>query len=343
MEFGSDFHCCEYPIGRSLLDVYPNSSLYIDGRQALIALVIKYKWNNVWIPSYYCYDFISSVKEYCNIEVYEYTPFDDISEAIGKIKYKGNDAIIIPNFFGASDAEYDLPDCVIIEDHSHDLISDWAINSKADWCFASIRKSLPVADGGILWSPKSLPLPPPPEHTSEGEILAEDRYFAMNLKAKYLNGEDIKKEAFRKLYISTENKLNILPISSISHKSYKIVASLDIAKWYDMKKQNWIFAIDNIIYNDRVQSICSINEIENKHPFAIVLKCSSHEIREILRGELIRNSIYPAVLWSIPNEDVIASYNLGETMLSIHCDGRYSMAQIKTMIDIINNIIICLK
>ena len=203
MEFGSDFHLCAYPIGKSILDIYQNANLYIDGRQALIDIVKQNQWERIWVPSYYCYEFVESIRPYIEVKYYNYTPFEDLNQALDKITISDKEAIVISNFFGLNDQSHNYLKGTVIEDHSHDLISDWARNSNADWCFASLRKTLPVADGGILWSPKHYNLPRQPRHTEAGDKLADDRYRAMALKSQYL--EVIKKDKYC-LYL--KNKLS---------------------------------------------------------------------------------------------------------------------------------------
>lgn len=345
MEFGSDFHKCNYPIGKSLLHIYHTCNLYIDGRQALIDIAINNKWNILWIPSYYCYEFIEAISPYSNIQIYDYTPFEDISLAIKRINCDSNDAIIIPNFYGISTplSQIDYPQCIVIEDHSHDLISDWARNSKADWCFASLRKTLPIADGGILWSPRGHNLPRQPIHTINAERLADRRYLAMSLKAQYLNGNSIDKEFFRSIYIETENSLNDLPISSISKESYKIISTIDIVEWYHRKKVNWEYINGNMISNDKIKILSSSFANLKSYPFSVILKCSTEDVRDSFKAELIKNNIYPAILWNIPDTQNIHSKQFSSTMLSLHCDARYTIEDIKGMVRILNNVIKCLK
>ena len=88
MEFGSDFHCCEYTIGKSLLDIYKNTNLYISGRQALIDVVKANHWRCLWVPSYYCHDFLAIVSPYIHIKFYNYTPFEDVDKIVNNINYE---------------------------------------------------------------------------------------------------------------------------------------------------------------------------------------------------------------------------------------------------------------
>ena len=343
MEFGSDFHLCAYPIGKSILDIYQNANLYIDGRQALIDIVKQNQWERIWVPSYYCYEFVESIRPYIEVKYYNYTPFEDLNQALDKITISDKEAIVISNFFGLNDQSHNYLKGTVIEDHSHDLISDWARNSKADWCFASLRKTLPIADGGILWSPQDHNLPRQPIHTINAEKLADRRYLAMSLKAQYLNGNSLDKEFFRSIYIETENSFNDLPISSISKESYKIISTIDIVEWYHRKKVNWEYINGNLISNDKIKILSSSFANLKSYPFSVILKCSTEDIRDSLKAELIKNNIYPAILWNIPDTQNIHSKQFSSTMLSLHCDARYTIEDIKGMVKILNNVIKCLE
>ena len=52
-------------------------------------------------------------------------------------------------------------DIILIEDHTHDPFSTWAQQSTAHYAMASLRKTLPIPDGAILWSPQKMSLPKP--------------------------------------------------------------------------------------------------------------------------------------------------------------------------------------
>lgn len=341
MEFGSDFHLCDIPQGVSLLDIYDDVNLYIDGRQALIDLLLNQMWSRLWVPSYYCYDFLESIEPYIQLKFYECSPVDDISSIISELDVRKDDAVIVMNYFGLTSKVNTSIGCCVIEDHSHDLISDWARNSQADWCFASLRKSLPIADGGILWSPQGHQLPQSPPSTILGDRLADERYCAMSLKKDYLHGVNIDKDTYRKIYIDTENRLDSLPISAMSPQSLQLLSTLDIEKWYSYKRCNWAYLKKKIKSND-IQ-ILGDNLNEGQNPFSLILVCKSKDKRDALRTELIRRGVYPAILWHIPNCDFGFSSKFGDIMLSLHCDGRYGLNEMQIMTDIINEVVQCLE
>ena len=75
-----------------------------------------------------------------------------------------NDVVLAVNYFGVRAGEpwqqwREKHACVLLEDHSHDPVSGWAQSSRADYAFSSLRKTMPVPDGAILWSPLGHPLP----------------------------------------------------------------------------------------------------------------------------------------------------------------------------------------
>ena len=73
-EFGSDFHYITgfRGVGNTLNDVHPYANYYADGRQALIYLYQSQGWKRLWMPEYFCYDVVKSLKE-AGLELKFYT------------------------------------------------------------------------------------------------------------------------------------------------------------------------------------------------------------------------------------------------------------------------------
>lgn len=336
MEFGSDFHKIkDFPIGISLLDIYKAHRLYADGRQALEAILIDKEIKRLWIPSYYCHESVSGLGR-LGIEVVYYpcTPLTDPDKAIAGLDIGHGEALVRMNHFGLhKKPKTPYGQFLLVEDHSHDLISHWAMESEADWCFASLRKTIPIADGGILWSPKGLNLPKEAPHSQFALQNAAQRYAAMDLKADYLAGKSSDKETYLSIFSKTEDNFDRLPISAISAVSKKIVSTLDIRRWNKMKKDNWQMLKSQLsIHNNYILT----PDEEAETPFSLILCFDSRLRREKVRKNLISNDIYPAVLWIIPNNIDNASQDFGDRMLSIHCDGRYTLEQITELANLIN-------
>lgn len=341
MEFGSDFHSIDnYPKGKSIIDLIGSCRLYADGRQALGAIALHCNIKRMWLPSYYCHESIAGVKRMgVAVEYYPCNPKDNQDKAICNLKISPGDGIVRMNYFGMN-PKPKTPDghFILIEDHSHCLTSDWALNSEADWCFASLRKTMPIADGGILWSPKSIKLPDEPNPSQYSIQNACKRYAAMSLKTDYLNGKAIDKQLFLSEFGQTEVAFDSLPISSISQHSRSIVSELDIISWNNIKRRNWDCLCSHVHINDTCAVLKS--QIPDCRPFSFILLFQSKVIRDNVRRILIENDVYPAVLWSIPEGNYEPSIDFGNRMLSIHCDGRYAEDDIVELSNRINKAIV---
>lgn len=338
MEFGSDFNfICDYPIkGRTLLDYIKNPILYTDGRQALESIIQWENINRIFIPSYYCYESIKKIDKHgIELHFYPCSPYNNQNEVIENLGLSSGDAVIRMNYFGLLSTPNPLiGDFIVIDDHSHNLIGEWAVNSNADWCFASLRKSMPIADGGILWSPKNKQLPENPSINAIAEKNADIRYQAMRLKSAYLAGECTQKESYLSLFRKTEDNFNDLPTSGISKQSEYILKTLDIENWYKAKRDNWELLCKLIIANNKFKVLIPDNNVDV--PFSLCLLFNSKEDRNQVKQNLILSQVYPAILWRIPEGNDRNSIIFGERMLSIHCDARYMKNDMIELADRIN-------
>lgn len=343
-EFGSDFHYIE-PQGsgdNSLQDFFPSANYYADGRQALIDLYRSQGWQRLWVPKYFCYDVIESLKE-AGLELVFYTDYPDYhddSKTIEAIQRKGHfrptDAILWVNYFGTrSYRDVEKLNIPVVEDHTHDLIGGWAINSHADWCIASLRKSLPVPEGGMIWSPMGLKLPKQPDSSEENEQIAATRWEAMRLKARYLAGEEVEKAAFRQGFVDTEAYFDRAEVCALDAESQRFLQLFDIRDWYNRKWENWELLRD--IKKDGVRVLWP----ENKgcYPFSLIMVFELEEERNRVRKALIERQVYPTILWSVPPSYYGEISQMSGGMLSIHCDARYTKEEILQMKSIIESIL----
>lgn len=344
-EFGSDFHYIAPLEGgdKTLFDFYPRANLYADGRQALIHLYQTQDWDRIWIPEYFCYDVISSLKEAgLTISFYaDYPGYGGDGQTLEVIQkngyFKPTDAILRVNYLGtrAYRSPEKLSVAAVVEDHTHDLIGGWVLNSHADWCIASLRKTLPIPEGGILWSPVGLKLPEQPDKSDENERVAATRWGAMKLKARYLTGENIEKASFRAGYVDTELFFDTAPVCALDEGSKEYLRSFDIQDWYKRKRENWEILRD--IKKERVRVFGFDNY--DCYPFSLVLVFDFQTDRERVRKALIEHQIYPAILWNVPAPTEGEIFKFSRGMLSIHCDARYTREDIVKMKSIIESVL----
>lgn len=341
IEFGSDFHYCDTGCASQghLMDLYHDAVLLADGRQCIVALIEQYGWNRIWMPAYFCYNIIEYLQKNTKTEVVLYTdyPGNDDEQAISNLTFRDGDVLFRMNYFGLRAFRNEKPVPIpVIEDHTHDLAGDWARNSDADWCIASLRKIIPIPEGGIVWSPKGHVLDCQLKPSSFNNNLAGKRWLAMEEKGRYLIGEDCDKDSFRRLYIETEEAFDEPGISSIDDRSKDYLSTFDLHAWNIAKRKNWELLADSL-------SGSSIKvlypEKDDLVPLSLILLFKDRQQRDRVRKELIASSVYPAVLWNVPDNVHKDVRDFSGRMLSVHCDGRYSESEMKVLYNTICNII----
>ena len=265
-EIGSTFHTCVFPSGTDFISYHSNSYYYGCGRCAINSLIkhhLKKKlWSRLFVPEYFCYEVIDSIKSTgIDIEYYPDHPLANDNSLIKRIKFEKGDVLLRMNYFGnrAYRDNSDI-DVTVIEDHSHNLFSNWALNSNADWCIASLRKTLPIPEGGILWSTKNnISSIEKPFINSDHSKLSEDRSRAMKMKGMYLESVgNINKNDFLQIFRQTEKELgstNCPAISSVSEEILNRIPKSILQK----KTENYM-----ILNRTLSQKKCMILEGEEK-------------------------------------------------------------------------------
>lgn len=336
-EFGSDFHYIDtYTSGRAhLTDVYRGATLLADGRQCIVALIRQYGWKRIWMPDYFCYEVIDTIKEQTGIKVKFYEDIPLHEGQVENLPFKEGDVLLRMNFFGLREQRDNRKiTCPVIEDHTHDPFGRWALYSDADWCISSIRKSLPLPEGGMMWSPKGHKLDINLIASEENEKMAVTRWEGMEMKAAYLKGEAVNKEDFRRRYTETEEWFDHSGPTLIDDRSKEFVSKqLDINLWQGAKRKNWVL-LKSLVKSD----VCKVLEPEDDSctMFSLVLYFDTKEIRDSVRKRLIESCVYPAILWVVPDGASETARDFSERMLSVHCDGRYKEEDIKQLASILN-------
>ena len=339
-EFGSDFHFVDsfFSYRAHLIDVYRDTILMANGRQCIVALIRQEGWRRLWMPEYFCYEVIETIKEQTGIEVVFYPdhPLQDNKSTMGDLAYKDGDVLLRMNYFGMRESRSTNAIPVpVIEDHTHDLLGHWALYSDADWCFASLRKTLPLPEGGMLWSPKGNRFPCGLISTDDNEQATEKRWQAMQMKKDYLDGALSDKEAFRKLYVQTEGWFDVAELSLIDKQSREYIEHFDINAWQGAKRRNWQLLYS--LLSDKIQVLQP--EDDSCTMFSLVVLTESKKQRDALRQRLINSDVYPAILWQVPESSSKEIQDFSHRMLSIHCDGRYTEADIRQLANIVNQAI----
>lgn len=339
-EFGSDFHTItsgfESPLGSAMPFLRHEVYFVAMGRQCIAALMAQYQWKRLWIPRYFCYDVIASLEATIDGEIlfYEDYPSSLVGQSVRALPYQEGDALLLVNYFGLRGYQdvSQIPVPVIV-DFTHDLMGEWATSCNADWCIASLRKTLPIPEGGVLWSPKGHRLEIDLPSTLLNKSAVSNRWRAMDKKALYVQKGEGDKGEFLRLFSETEHLLAQSSLSLLDNRSMDFLRAFDVPKWYKSKRDNWL------LLRDRVEVDILLPENISCIPFSFVMLSDSREQRDLWRAKMIEHSIYPAILWNIPSEKSSPIEDISSRMLSIHCDGRYTRSDIERLANALNSIV----
>lgn len=332
-EFGSNFHYVQMKGDHTLKCDYPDAVYYATGRHALIDLYRQMGWKRLWVPEYFCYEVLGSMqREGVNLSFYADYPTIDEDCEVSRLPFENGDALLRVNYYGLrSRRDNHAIDVPVVEDHTHDLIGDWACHSDADWCIASLRKTLPLAEGGMLWSPRGHRLPAEPHESPSNHALAAGMWHAMRLKTLYLEDKIRNKSEFRQTMVAAEESMDTLELSALDQETADYIKTFDVLQWYRRKRENWSALSD--IQSDKFRVL--LPESSDCNPFSLTLLFNEKQERDRYRRALIDQDVYPAILWEIPagKQPLVSDFSL--RMLSIHCDARYSKDDISKLRSII--------
>lgn len=350
-EHGSEFHFPPVMAEQFSSAAHPwdRGGIFLgSGRDALRALVQhgrKYRgWNRLWVPTYFCQEVIRALACEILLVAYSDNPIAQETE-FHHCEFALGDALLWVNYFGlrgkriASDS---LRSVEVIEDHTHDPLSPLAWSSDADWCIASLRKTLPIPDGAVLWSPKMHPVPEGVPATSARSRASLEKLAGMVLKDFYLEGRLVSKQVFRHLAISGEAGFSEGETSGMTPWSLKFLSTFPLDEWRSTRKENFLFFCREFSEMNEV-AILQPKNTEAFCPFSIVLVFKTPESREFVRKRLIDCHIYSAVLW--PLDDCLLpgvspkDAEISRLLLSIHCDMRYHEDDMRRVVSVLKSIL----
>lgn len=339
-EYGSDFSLVvnqsflKQPTSESLFCA-ANCSLFFSGRVALYNLVQmgieKLNWRKLYVPSFYCHEVIKFLEDLpINIHYYEFNPFLDLPDKSIDFEDDSSNAIVNVNFFGLNCLDLkDVKNCIKIDDFTHHL--EGIDSSRADYCFGSLRKELPLPCGGFILSPTKRNVPES-TYNSKAEEISVRKLAAMFLKKEYLSKKSENKDLYRELFIEAEHQFEsnctnaAMPLTSIA-----ILKQLNIASILQRKKENIAYALS--LLNHEMNLEFNLKR-KDDNVFGLIIKCPNANVKSDLKSHLIQSNIYPAVLW--PDQMTGRDQEISERILFVHLDYRYDFEDIELITTIIN-------
>jgi hypothetical protein len=282
----------------------------------------------LWIPDYFCPDVIAYWSGL--VETVSYHDDPSWPEPDWKsLTPDKHDLVVAVNYFGVRAKEpwehwRSRHHCVLLEDHSHDPVSSWALTSKAEYAFSSLRKSMPITDGAICWSPTGLRLPRPGTGKPAG---IELKLAAMGAKANFLAGRTStdSKALYRDWYFEGDSFLEEGPEAPISDRAMEFVRSGVPIPWRKARECNVRHLLNSITQTQKNAKPLFMRWPTKSVPFAVVMVFPSRKDRDSCRLYLEAHNVFCPVHWPLVQAESNVS-DLCAKILSIPADQRYGDA-----------------
>ena len=343
-EMGSEFHLdasssAEAPSGRSFLPL--QGELHVSGRAALIALLQHHDGpGECWLTEYAFPNVVAALTDRASLRRYsDYpdSPFPDFNT----LRPSQGDIVIVQDTFGLGDPEQwrswmdDHPGVTVIEDITHNCTQERFLDSPAHFVFASVRKSVPTADGGIVFG-KNGGLRRVSGTENAGALM---KLRAMRLKAEYLQGQPVDKSVFRELQVRGNALLTSANQGPCLSHTLRSLRSLRLGEMRSRWVENNIRLRQGIAAAQESPDVSFLLPRSGKEPlFHAVLQCQSPDQREALRQHLLAHAVYPAIHWSMQNCGEGASQRslkLSDRLITVPTDFRYGDGHIDQLCDLI--------
>ncbi len=344
-EAGSEFHFGCLRAGPEQAHPWTGDEVYgASGRdvlRSLIRLLLSQGVKRMWLPSYFCHEVVEAIEHEIMVDTFPDLPKAGASSLFDNISFESGDALLLVNQWGVrAPAKIDGVQghgVLVVEDHTHDPWSPWAYHSQADYCVASLRKCLPIPDGGVLWSPGGRRLPVAFPLTLSRQQASHEKLSGMLLKSAYLRNESPEKELYRELLQSGEAQIAKGDPSGMSPLSKSLLKSMDVTWWRTRRLEN-LSRLDALLESCPLTPISSAKVPVGHVPLGAFFELPSAEKRDELRTHLIQQRIYPAVLWPVEADSrqrLNDERRMSERMLFLHVDGRYAASDIERIADVL--------
>lgn len=335
-EYGSFYHAVDiYTTDKEWCDSAPPVFMG-SGRDALYAVLFdirnksKYEIKRIWLPSYYCHSVTHVLERSFDICIYEARPG---IEAVISEKLSERDLLVVLEYFGhKANLKFFGDPCVVL-DKTHNPVSTFNYYFNVDFVFGSLRKILPLADGGFYFSSNI-------RHEATAQWPVTDKHVfsyvlinkAMRLKLMYLKTGEISKEEFLRIHAEGESQVgeDFTPSGMISGN--------DLVQYADMH-----YYLSKRIENNNFLK-CMIEQYDlyfnilDSYIFFIIL-FSSENHRNFFKFKLIAKNIYPAILWPIDDKYMLSDdTDLSRRTLVLPTDFRYGKSDMEYIANTLKNI-----
>ncbi len=333
--FGWEFPVNQHDHSRSVLELGRQLRL-ANGRSAINILVDQLRPSTIWLPSYLCDSILLGIENFngrilfypvdINLKIHNLDWLDHVS---------AGDLVLVVDYFGWRPESKTFSyirstGALVLEDASQALLTS-DVGSGVDYLLFSPRKFLPVPDGGILCAVEADFLPNVLLHESP-DIWWYQAFQAIMLRGEFdRHGGD---RAWFDLFQSSEMLSPVGPyaMSEFSERALRFLFDYNSIASARIRNYHFLF--------DYLGQIAVYPQLPaGTVPLGFPVRLSE---RDRLRQKLFSHNIYPAVHWTIPSsvpEYFRDSRKLADEIMTLPCDQRYGLDDMKRMVDLILEII----
>ena len=318
-----------------------DGSFTFSGRSA-IDLVIRdilstgKKINTVLVPSYGCVSMIQSfVDRGMNVVFYPVErqngrfvyslPEADAGSVVLIMSYFGLDTVYVKEAISRLRAQ----GATVIEDITHNLLSEDTVSSDSDYVITSLRKWFAIPAGG--WAGKRTgKFTQKPDTDSDRTV--EAKVAAMKEKYDYLTGKITSKEHFLLENARFDNDLiHVDRMLAIDNISLGILKHTDVKSVIKKRRDNANALVRGL--KDMAGRVMEIPDIGAEVTPLFVPVFMDTDMRDSLRKYLTGRGIYCPVHWP---EVMGAPVGIRARELSLICDQRYGEGDMKAITDAVH-------
>lgn len=350
-EFGSEFHI-SYGADTYFSGIegcFADFDYTRSGREALSLAARTDGPGLLLMPAYSCWSMDYPFEEAgWKIEYYRLNSdlTVDLDYLEGRIRSLRPKALLVMNYFGFAPvdeavrlAKGIIPEIIVIEDFTHCLFTfDSVFDSLVDYYAASIRKSLGVPDGGVLYSVRSI--------DKAGLEVQDTRFSLLHkeagiLKNNYFYTADAdEKQAFRSLQAEAGADIKenggLYAISEFSESVLRntLTDSVRIAR-----QSNYRHLYGLVPESEAMRPLFAPSA-DVQAPFMMPVICGN---RDELQSALAGKGVYCQLLWPLSErkrEVCPVAGRMEETMLAVPIDQRYSYDDIEEMGERIREVVL---
>ncbi|MCL8536468.1 hypothetical protein M9991_06265 [Chryseobacterium gallinarum] len=279
------------------------------------------KRSKIYLPYYTCDVILEPIKK-LNLD-YEFYDVDFNLEPLFDYSHiKEDEFFLYTNYFGIKDnfiktLIQKIPQNIII-DNAQAFFSPVIRNISQ---FYSPRKFVGVADGGFLYTDKKL----------DQELEKDESYQRMSHLLKRI---DLSAEQGYTDFSENDKSLENQPIKRMSNLTKRILSGIDYEKIKTSRRENFHFLHENL----KEKNFLPIELSEESVPMVYPFRTNAKHLKKKLTDERIYCATYwPNVLhWCDESKN---AYFLTKEIIAIPIDQRYSIEEMKKIINHIKDIV----